>query len=87
MVRMGLLAVVSDVGEDFVQYRTLSCPFLELALSYPEMICDHLDAGFYEGVASRMGSGVTHERLACMGHGDAFCEQRLKWAKKGEEEG
>lgn len=87
MARMGLLAVVADMGEDFVQYRSISCPFLELALKYPEMICDHLDAGFHEGVAARMGSGVIHERLACMGHGDAFCEQRLKWSMNRAEEG
>jgi len=85
IARMGLLAVVADMGEDFVQYRFLSCPFLELAMSYPEMICDHLDAGFHEGVAARMKSDVIHERLACMGQGDAFCEQRLKWARTGKE--
>ena len=87
LARMGLLTVVADIGEDFVQYRSISCPFLELALSHPEMICDHLDAGFHEGVAAGMGSGVIHERLACMGHGDTFCEQRMKWAKKVQEEG
>jgi len=86
LARMGLLTVVADIGEDFVQYRSISCPFLELALRYPEMVCDHLDAGFHEGVAAGMGSGVIHERLACMGHGDTFCEQRMKWAKKVVEE-
>lgn len=87
MARMGLLTVVADMGEDFVRYRSFSCPFLELAQKYPEMICDHLDAGFHEGVAARLGPGVVYQRLACMGHGDAFCEQHLKWARRAKERG
>ncbi len=85
MATMGLIASVTEKTEDHVQYRSFVCPFQELALKYPDKICDHLDAGFHEGVAETLGPGVVHERLACMGHGHPYCEYRVNW-KGGEEE-
>lgn len=84
LVGMGLLTVVVDQTEDTVQYRALNCPFQEMAVAHPEMICDHLDEGFHKGVAKGLGAGVRHERLACIGHGDPYCEYRVRWPKKKE---
>ncbi len=77
--RMGSLITVMDQAEDFVQYRAMTCPFQELALKRPRMICDSFDKGFHEGLAERLGSQVRFKRLACIGHGDPYCEYALRW--------
>ncbi|MFQ5907762.1 MAG: helix-turn-helix transcriptional regulator [Thermoplasmata archaeon] len=77
--RMGSLTTVMDQTEGFVRYRLMTCPFQELALKRPSMICDSFDTGFHEGVAEKLGSQVRHKRLACIGHGDPYCEYALRW--------
>lgn len=68
-----------------VIYRSFGCPFLELAERMPELVCNSLDRGFHEGMDEAMG-GARTERLACMGHGDPYCQYRLIWkAKRGRE--
>ncbi len=79
--RMGSLITVTNQAEDFVQYRAMTCPFQELALKRPRMICDSFDKGFHEGMAERLGSQVRFTRLACIGHGDPYCEYRLRWGE------
>ncbi len=59
-------------------YRSFGCPFLELAERMPELVCNSLDRGFHEGVDRAMG-GASTERVACMGHGDPFCEYNMTW--------
>ena len=78
---MGLQTEVVDLRKDRVQYRAFTCPFQELAVKYPDRICDHLDVGFHEGVAEGLGPGVVTRRLACMGHGAPYCEYSLRWTK------
>jgi len=78
---MGLQTEVIDLQRDRVRYRAFTCPFQELAVKFPDRVCDHLDVGFHEGVADALGSGVTTRRLACMGHGAPYCEYSLQWTK------
>lgn len=85
LAAMGLVTAVADVGPSFVRYRSFTCPFQELALKHPDTICDHLVRGYHEGVAAALGTGVVHERLACMGQGDPFCEDRVRWPDVSEE--
>jgi predicted ArsR family transcriptional regulator len=82
--RMGSLTTVMDQDEDSVRYRAMTCPFQELALKRTRMICDTFDKGFHEGVAESLGSQVRHKRLACIGHGDPYCEYALRWQKAEE---
>ncbi len=84
--RMGSLTTVMDQTEGVVRYRAMTCPFQELALKLTSMICDSFDAGFHEGVAEKLGSQVRFRRLACIGHGDPYCEYRLRWEEPREEE-
>lgn len=86
MAAMGLVASVVEESPTSVRYRSFVCPFQELARKYPDKICDHLDAGFHEGVADTLGPGVVHSRLACIGHGDPHCEYRVDWRSAKEEE-
>lgn len=81
---MGIQTEVLDLGRDRVRYRAFACPFQELAAKYPDRVCDNLDVGFHEGVAEALGSGVSTQRLQCMGHGAPFCEYSLRWTKTPE---
>ncbi len=81
LAEMGLVTALADQGDDFVSYRAFTCPFQELAIKYPDKICNHLDLGFHTGVSERLGPGVIHERLACMGHGDPYCEYYVRWSR------
>jgi len=66
-----------------LEYRAFGCPFLELAETKPDLVCNSLDLGFHRGIDEALG-GVTTARLACMGHGDPYCQYRLTWgARRG----
>ncbi len=76
-------AVVAKTPDDLT-YRVYTCPFLELAEKMPGLVCDAMDAGFHDGIDRSMGHVAT-TKMACMGHGDAYCEYRLTWAEgRGE---
>ncbi len=74
-------AVVARTPGDLT-YRVFTCPFLELAEKMPGLVCDAVDAGFHQGIDQSMGQVAT-TKMACMGHGDPFCEYRLSWAGRG----
>lgn len=77
--RFGVATEVASEGKDSLTYRSLTCPFLELAERVPQLVCDALDLGFHEGIDDAVG-GETR-RFACMGHGDPYCEYRTTWAQ------
>lgn len=86
MRSMGVQTEVVESHRDRVRYRTLTCPFQELAARYPDRICDHLDAGFHDGVADGLGPRVVNRRSSCMGHGDPFCEYTVQWKRRASKE-
>ncbi|MFQ5838954.1 MAG: helix-turn-helix transcriptional regulator [Thermoplasmata archaeon] len=86
LANLGMQTEVVELRDDSVQYRAFTCPFQELALKYPDKICDYLDVGFHEGIAEKLGTNVVHERLACMGHGDPHCEYCVRWTEPSHEE-
>jgi len=61
-----------------LEFRHFTCPFLELAEEMPSLVCDALDDGFHAGMGAAIG-GLRTERIACMGHGDRYCQYRLTW--------
>jgi predicted hydrocarbon binding protein len=76
---MGVDVEVLNQDETRVRYRMFDCPFQELAQQDNDLVCDNLDAGFYEGVLEALGGGLGFRRFACIGHGDAFCEYEFNW--------
>ncbi|HKZ49140.1 MAG TPA: ArsR family transcriptional regulator [Thermoplasmata archaeon] len=71
--------VLSRTPRDIV-YRASGCPFLELAESMPDLVCEGLDSGFHLGMDEVLGSET--ERLTCMAHGAPYCEYRMTWPAK-----
>lgn len=78
----GVASEVLSRSPDSLEYRSFTCPFLELAERMPELVCNALDRGFHAGVDEALG-GVRTDRLACMGHGDPYCHYRLTWGTEG----
>lgn len=70
---------LTKIGGREVVYSEKNCPFQELAVKYPETICDMLDTAFHEGLAEAMGPDVKAKKLKCMGHGDPYCEYSMMW--------
>jgi len=76
----GIRSEVSSKGSGHLEYRTRTCPFLELAEQMPSLVCDALDRGFHDGMDAALG--VRTERRMCMGHGDPYCEYRTRWVAR-----
>jgi predicted ArsR family transcriptional regulator len=78
---MGVSSEVLAANARSIEYRTYSCPFLELAEQMPDLVCDALDAGFHDGMDEALGGARTSRRM-CLGHGDLYCEYAVTWASR-----
>jgi len=81
MRSFGVSSLVLSRDATSLSFRSFSCPFLEVAERMPDLVCDSLDQGFHEGIDAALG-GVRTTRVTCMGHGDSYCEYRMRWAAK-----
>lgn len=81
MRAFGIPSRVLSRSTSHIHFRCFSCPFLEVAESMTDLVCNALDLGFHEGIDSGLGGAVVTERRACMGHGDPYCEYRMTWGK------
>lgn len=82
MREYGVYSKVMSRSPRHLEYRSFTCPFLEVAERNTELVCDSLDLGFHEGIDEGLGR-VRTERRRCMGHGDPYCEYRMTWGKGG----
>ena len=57
-----------------IQYRVNNCPFKELAVQYPLIICEQLDDAMNSSLLLELDRGVDWRKLKCAGHGDSYCE-------------
>jgi len=77
--RLGIVSEVVELNPHEVVFIEYNCPFQELALKYPKLVCDRLDMGFHLGIDEVLGKNVKTEKLKCMGHGDSYCEYAVRW--------
>jgi predicted ArsR family transcriptional regulator len=77
LAETGFQPKVVRVGRGQVVYQERNCLFEDLAVKYPGLMCDVLDAAVHEGI-DKLG-GMKTIRLKCKGHGDAVCEYRVQW--------
>ena len=57
-----------------IQYRVNNCPFKELAVQYPQMVCEQLDDSFNSSLLRELDRNIDWRKLKCAGHGDSYCE-------------
>ena len=57
-----------------IRYRVNNCPFRELAVKYPQMICEQLDDAMNSSLLLELDRHIDWRKLKCAGHGDSYCE-------------
>lgn len=62
------------VSRKRIQYRVNNCPFRELAVKYPQVICEQLDDTVNAALLRELDRGIDWRKLRCVGHGDSYCE-------------
>ena len=60
-----------------VRFRMHNCIFRELAVKYPELICESLDEGLMETLLKGTVGKVEVTQNKCVAHGDKFCEYSI----------
>ncbi len=80
LTQIGVQPEVVKMGGDRIVFREHNCQFLELAMEYPDLVCDVLDTAVHKGISEAL-KGVEITKTKCMGHGDEFCEYTVTWKK------
>lgn len=57
-----------------IQYRLNNCPFKELAIQYPQVVCEQLDDAVNTALLRELDRDIDWRKLKCVGHGDSYCE-------------
>lgn len=73
------LVGVSGSEVNFLEHN---CLFRELAVKYPQVVCDGLDDGLHQGIDSALGPKARTRKLKCIGHGDAVCQYAISLPKE-----
>jgi predicted ArsR family transcriptional regulator len=63
-----------------IQYRLNNCPFRELAIQYPDIICEELDDAINVSILRELDDRIDWRKLKCIGHGDSYCEYVASWS-------
>lgn len=63
-----------NVSKKSIQYRVNNCPFRELAVKYPQVVCEQLDDTVNASLLRELDRGIDWRKLRCVGHGDSYCE-------------
>lgn len=61
-------------SKEGIRYRVNNCPFRELAVQYPKMVCEQLDDSINSSLLRELDPSIDWRKLKCAGHGDSYCE-------------
>jgi predicted ArsR family transcriptional regulator len=75
----GLTVEVVSHDNHHVRFRFRPCPFQEVAMKHTELVCEHLDTGFHQGLIEAMGAPIATSRYSCIAHGSNFCDYEFRW--------
>ena len=65
-------------GNEIV-FRSHTCPFQELAIKYPEIICDIIHQGWFSGIEKANNNKLKSKINKSMGRKDQYCECSFIW--------
>jgi predicted ArsR family transcriptional regulator len=71
---LGVQPEIIKLTDRSIQYREYNCPFKELAVKYPDIVCDGLDNSFNLSLYKSLNPNFDLKKLKCMGKGDHYCE-------------
>lgn len=70
------------VSKNSIQYRVNNCPFRELAVKYPQVVCEQLDDTVNASLLRELDRGIDWRKLRCVGYGDSYCEYLATFPEK-----
>jgi predicted ArsR family transcriptional regulator len=82
LAELGFQPEVVKLERRSLVYCERNCLFEDLAVKYPGLVCDVLDAAVHEGIDKMAGTRTT--RLRCKGHGETVCEYSVEFASSGQ---
>ncbi|MGA1975637.1 MAG: helix-turn-helix domain-containing protein [Conexivisphaerales archaeon] len=65
---------IVEESTDRLVYRIFSCPFKELAVKYPTLVCHILEEGLRDGQMEATRGKLVIENVACQANGERYCE-------------
>jgi predicted ArsR family transcriptional regulator len=79
--KVGAEPQILEVTDKKIVYRMYNCPFFEMAMKMPDIVCDVLHTSFHEGLIKAMGKDVKLSQLTCMAKGYPCCELSCEWLR------
>jgi predicted ArsR family transcriptional regulator len=74
LVDFGTRPETVECTDKSILYRLSNCPFKELAIKYPQAICEELDDTINISLMKELDKNLDWRKLRCIGHGDDYCE-------------
>jgi predicted ArsR family transcriptional regulator len=73
-------AIPEIIGHDSrkVEFRMHNCIFRELAVKYPDLVCENLDEGLMETLLGGTVGRAHAEQTKCVAHRDRFCQYVIR---------
>jgi predicted ArsR family transcriptional regulator len=79
---LGVQPEIIKLTDKSIQYREYNCPFKELAVKYPDIVCDALDNSFNLSLYKSLNPNFDLKKLKCVGKGDHYCEYVVSMSHK-----
>jgi predicted ArsR family transcriptional regulator len=73
---------ITEKTDNKVVFRIHNCVFFEISQKQPDLMCDVLHREFHKAIIKAMGKNIEGIQTNCMGHGDLYCDQVVKWKSK-----
>ena len=78
LAELGAIPEIVSYDSKEVQFRMHNCIFRELALKYPDLVCEKLDEGLMETLLGGTVGRAHVDQTKCVAHRDKFCEYVIR---------
>jgi predicted ArsR family transcriptional regulator len=75
---LGGIPEIVDHDSRRMQFRMHNCIFRELAVKYPDLVCENLDEGLMKALLGETVGKAHMDQSKCVAHGDKFCEYAVR---------
>jgi len=75
---LGAIPEIIDYDSRKVEFRMHNCIFRELAVKYPDLVCENLDEGLMETMLAGTVGKAHADQTKCVAHRDKFCQYVIR---------
>jgi predicted ArsR family transcriptional regulator len=75
---LGAIPEIIDYDSRKLEFRMHNCIFRELAVKYPDLVCENLDEGLMETLLRGTVGRAHADQTKCVAHRDRFCEYVIR---------